>query len=112
MDIARKFIQMGRTRSLRYALRPGGKKYKTKKGSKGDDTGGRVEMKRTGEVYDEEKLKGASVFEVYERRCWEDEVYLRLWNEWGGGKVTMPKEKRVVVDGDEAGDAAGQGSSK
>lgn len=111
MDIARKFIQMGRTRSLRYALRPGGKKYKTKKGSN-DDGGGRVQMKRTGEVYDEEKLKGASVFEDYERKCWADEVYLRLWSEWGGGKVTMPMEKRVVVDVEAAGGAAGQGSSK
>jgi hypothetical protein len=27
MDMARKFIQMGRTRSLRYALRKGGRKY-------------------------------------------------------------------------------------
>jgi hypothetical protein len=36
MDTARKFIQMGRTRSLRYALRPGGRKYARVTDSDGD----------------------------------------------------------------------------
>lgn len=124
MDTARKFIQMGRTRSLRYALRPGGRKYayvsdgndgdKGESSSKAassskpsslkatkhspacddaaddvddDHPGGRrkVAMKRTGEVYDEEKLKGAQVFEGYLDRCWADEVYSRAWEAWKRG---------------------------
>lgn len=81
MDVCRKFLQMGRTRSMRYALRPGGKKYDK------DEDGNKVEMKRTGEVHDEEKLEGAKIFTRYEKRCWEDEVYRRLWVEWGGNET-------------------------
>ncbi|ORY27188.1 hypothetical protein BCR39DRAFT_448156, partial [Naematelia encephala] len=66
MDISRKFIQMGRTRSLRYALRRSGRKY--------DPSSGK-EMERTGEVYDVEKSKGARVFETVLERCWSDIIY-------------------------------------
>ncbi|KAI9638095.1 uncharacterized protein MKK02DRAFT_14696, partial [Dioszegia hungarica] len=69
-DTARKFIQMGRTRSLRYALRPGGKKYEHD-----DETGEKKEIKRTGEVHDQGKLDGAGVFAEVLKRCWEDGWY-------------------------------------
>lgn len=89
MDISRKFLQMGRTRSLRYALRPGGRKYgpvptETPGPSKHrrDGTAVGEEMKRTGKVYDQGKLDGAGIFEGYEKRCWADEVYTRMWDEW------------------------------
>lgn len=113
MDITRKFIQMGRTRSLRYALRKGGKKYehpdsapetddikgKRKRSEDNDQDNeaeskekgighevsrgsGRKEIPRTGEVYDEEKLEGANIFEGYLDRCWADEVYSRAWQDW------------------------------
>lgn len=39
MDMARKFIQMGRTRSLRYALRKGGKKYERAEDADGKNHG-------------------------------------------------------------------------
>ncbi|KAK8869765.1 hypothetical protein IAR55_000333 [Kwoniella newhampshirensis] len=90
MDITRKFLQMGRTRSLRYALRPGGRKYSASTGE---------EMARTGKVYDEEKRKGAGVFEGYLDRCWRDEVYQEAYDEWAKegkkAKVVNGKGKSV-----------------
>lgn len=77
MDVTRKFIQMGRTRSLRYALRPGGRKY--------DKTTGE-EMKRTGKVADESKLKGAKIFEACLKRIEGDEVYAKAKKDWGKKK--------------------------
>lgn len=73
MDVTRKFVQMGRTRSLRYALRPGGRKY--------DKTTGK-EMRRTGEVADEGKLAGANIFEGYLADIETDEVYAKAKEEW------------------------------
>ena len=112
MDTARKFLQMGRTRSLRYALRRGGKKY--------DHTpnGEREEIPRTGEVYDEEKLRGAGVFEGFLGRVWEDAVYLGNWEEWRGkqgngsgtgGQGSMGKRRARAEGGREAGQAEGMG---
>lgn len=77
MDITRKFIQMGRTRSLRYALRPGGRKYDKTTGS---------EIKRTGKVADESKLRGAQVFEACLKRIEGDEVYADAKKNWGKKK--------------------------
>ena len=68
---------MGRTRSLRYALRKAGRKYKQSEEGKE-----KVEIPRTGEVYDEEKLCGAGVFEEYLRKAWADEVYVESWKGW------------------------------
>jgi hypothetical protein len=112
MDTARKFIQMGRTRSLRYALRPGGRKYARITDSDGDVPSGPSgskssktqshheheheheravsegprkkgkEIQRTGKVYDEEKLRGAEVFGGYEKRAWGDSVYADAWERW------------------------------
>ena len=92
MDICRKFIQMGRTRSLRYALRRGGKKYTT------DAKGNKEAMKRTGEVYDEGKLRGANVFEGYLDRCWADEEYKGAFERWRKGVRWGPTPRK-----DEAG---------
>ena len=98
MDITRKFIQMGRTRSLRYALRKGGRKYepvepdpKSPKRSKGkrktkeeedEERKMKTEIPRTGEVYDQEKLNGANVFEEYLKKCWDSEEYSTAWEGW------------------------------
>jgi hypothetical protein len=100
MDITRKFIQMGRTRSLRYALRKGGRKYeplesdpkgKGKETEKGrrktkeeedEERKLKTEIPRTGEVYDQEKLNGANVFEEYLDRCWASEEYSKAWEDW------------------------------
>ena len=95
MDISRKFIQMGRTRSLRYALRKGGRKYEPLEQDSKRDKGKRetkeeedeerkmkTEIPRTGEVYDQEKLNGANVFETYLEKCWGDEDYSKVWEDW------------------------------
>lgn len=109
MDITRKFIQMGRTRSLRYALRKGGRKYEEPLGDKkgkrkrGDDNEGenqdegkdeeradKKEIPRTGQVYDQGKLDGANIFEGYLDRCWADEVYARAWEDWRKASKEKP----------------------
>jgi len=96
MDITHKFIQMGRTRSLRYALRKGGRKYEPLESDSKDKVKGKrktkeeedeerklkTEIPRTGEVYDQEKLNGANVFEEYLAKCWESEEYSKAWEEW------------------------------
>ena len=101
MDVSRKFIQMGRTRSLRYALRKGGKKYEPSKSTRSagaakaeeDGPPGTYQIKRatgeklkviprTGEVYDEEKLRGAEIFRSYEGMCWADEAYKAAYEQW------------------------------
>lgn len=104
MDTARKSIQMGRTRSLRYALRPGGRKYQTSSTSTSTSTPtpssnlgkgkAKVEIPRTGEVRDEEKLRGAGVFTEYLEKVWADEMYIKRWEEWRekqGSDTASPK---------------------
>ena len=110
MDVARKFIQMGRTRSLRYALRKGGKKYEQPSDNadldldEDDDatyqikraTGERLKViPRTGEVYDQGKLNGAGIFRLYENHCWADEVYVELWDEWKAKQGVKPQARNV-----------------
>ncbi|KHE72016.1 DUF4385 domain-containing protein [Halobacillus sp. BBL2006] len=64
MDMARKFLQMGYTRSRRYANYKGGKKY--------DDNGDINERD-----IDEEKAKSAEIFEQKWIKVREDEEYLK-----------------------------------
>ena len=77
-DMARKFLQMGWTRSRRYANHPGGKKYRgevpqDKKGQSGAH--GREELPRE---IDEEKARSAAIF--YERyvEARENETYKEM----------------------------------
>jgi hypothetical protein len=64
MDMARKYLQMGYTRAMRYAKYPGGTKY--------DDDGEELEPERWA---DEDKRAAALVFEEYWERVREDEAY-------------------------------------
>ncbi|AGB36116.1 DUF4385 domain-containing protein [Natronococcus occultus] len=64
MDMARKYLQMGYTRAMRYAKYPGGTKY--------DDDGTEREPEQWA---DEEKRRAALVFESYWERVREDETY-------------------------------------
>ncbi|ELY56644.1 DUF4385 domain-containing protein [Natronolimnohabitans innermongolicus] len=66
MDMARKYLQMGYTRAMRYAKYPGGRKY--------DDDGDEREPERWA---DPEKRAAALVFEAYWKRVREDEAYQR-----------------------------------
>src|ERR687893_1037740 len=63
MDVARKYLQMGWTRSLRYAKYKGGNKSRPR------------------ETLDPEKSRVAEVFRKKWRAAAEDEVYLRLEEE-------------------------------
>lgn len=64
MDMARKFLQMGYTRSRRYANYKGGKKY---------DKDGEINDRDI----DEEKAKSADIFEEKWIKAREDEEYLK-----------------------------------
>ncbi|WP_121615940.1 DUF4385 domain-containing protein [Virgibacillus halodenitrificans] len=65
MDMARKFLQMGYTRSRRYANYKGGKKY---------DKNGKVNDRHM----DSEKAISAAIFEVKWKKVRKDEDYLKL----------------------------------
>ena len=65
MDMSRKFIQMGYTRSRRYANHKSGKKY---------DANGEVMAREV----DSEKIKSAAIFEDKWKLVREDKDYLKL----------------------------------
>ncbi|MER2041808.1 DUF4385 domain-containing protein [Desemzia incerta] len=68
MDVARKFLQMGYTRSRRYANYKGGRKY---------EENGEIKER----MIDEEKAKSAAIFEKKWKIVREDEDYLKLKKE-------------------------------
>ncbi len=71
MDMARKYLQMGWTRSLRYAKYPGGRKY--------DDDGTEREPQRW---YDEEKYEISQVYRAYLDRVESDDAYTERRAAW------------------------------
>lgn len=82
MDMARKFLQMGITRSRRYANHKGGKKYDgpvpaDKKGQSGAH--GRKELPKSPE--DPEKAESARIFQEKYYQAKNDEKYQRLARE-------------------------------
>jgi hypothetical protein len=81
MDMARKFLQMGITRSRRYANHPSGKKYDgpvpdDKKGRSGSH--GRTELPKG---FDEEKAESAKIFAEKYYLAKNDEIYQKLMRE-------------------------------
>jgi len=79
MDLARKYLQMGWTRSLRYAKYPGGQKYEE------DDDGNRVEREPQ-QWYDDEKYEISQIYREYLDRVREDEEYQQRKQEWQSGE--------------------------
>lgn len=77
MDMARKFLQMGWTRSRRYANHASGRKYDDKR---------RVLAR----AVDEEKAKSAAIFREYYEKAKANRTYARLRQEFstakGGGR--------------------------
>lgn len=67
MDMARKYLQMGFTRAMRYAKYPGGKKY--------DDDGNENEQQTWA---DEDKREAAVVFKERLEEAKDDATYQRL----------------------------------
>lgn len=81
-DMARKYLQMGFTRAMRYAKYPGGKKYNedgSEKTAQGPDT--------TGSWYDKDKRKAAVVFRKAWERVREDGKYLSLKEQHRSGEL-------------------------
>ena len=72
MDMARKFLEMGFTRSRRYANHPSGKKY-AKDGS--------VRPQSTDALYSE-KARSARVFKEVRDRAAKDEKYVTMRKTW------------------------------
>lgn len=67
MDMARKYLQMGYTRAMRYARYPGGRKY--------DEDG----SERDPQFWaDHDKREGALVYEVWWQRVEDDETYQEM----------------------------------
>ncbi|SFR69977.1 DUF4385 domain-containing protein [Halogeometricum limi] len=66
MDMARKYLQMGYTRSMRYAKYPGGQKYED------------GEEREPREWADADKRAAALVFQAYLERVRDDERYQEL----------------------------------
>lgn len=75
-DMTRKFIQMGMTRSRRYANHKGGRKY----GKDGGVLEKWTEKDPSGQR--EEKAKASRIFKEYWQRCTRDESYRRLKDAW------------------------------
>jgi hypothetical protein len=73
MDMVRKYLQMGWTRSLRYAKYPGGKKR--------DADGTEREPQQW---YDEEKYEISQVYREFLDRVRDDEAYERRRSAWKG----------------------------
>jgi len=74
MDMARKYLQMGWTRAMRYAKYPGGQKYVEEDGERRE--------REPQEWYDEEKREIALVYKKHLDRVRDDEAYQRRKDEW------------------------------
>jgi len=75
MDMARKYLQMGWTRAMRYAKYPGGRKYEE------NEDGQRVEREPQ-RWYDEEKREIALVYKERLDRVRADGAYRRMREEY------------------------------
>lgn len=75
MDMARKFIQMGMTRSKRYANHKGGRKYERSEREGGGRGKSKQLAKSEGHAGKEEKEQVSEIFREYWMRCKEHEGY-------------------------------------
>ncbi|WP_049900850.1 DUF4385 family protein [Halococcus agarilyticus] len=86
MDMARKYLRMGYTRSMRYARYPGGQKYVDSEARCASDDE-RAKPASSGEERDPEhwadhdKREAALVYEVWQEIVENDDEYQRLKNE-------------------------------
>ncbi|KAJ3299436.1 hypothetical protein HK104_008942 [Borealophlyctis nickersoniae] len=93
-DMARKYLQMGYTRSMRYARHAGGRIY--------DGEGRRLEEKGTEKVVDSEKLESAKVFKEAWDAVEKDAEYTAWRQRWkeehekAGKKAQATEDKRLA----------------
>jgi len=78
MDMARKFLQMGYTRSRRYANHPGGTKYAGKKPKDGAPRTKRKVLPQAADWATSPKAQSARIFYGYYLKAREDAKYRRL----------------------------------
>ncbi|QDS73171.1 hypothetical protein FKW77_002228 [Venturia effusa] len=83
--MARKFIQMGMTRSKRYANHAGGKKY---------DANHKELAKSDSHKDHDEKLAASEIFKEVWQRCKEHEGYQRMKEEFLKEQKVWEKEGR------------------
>ena len=76
MDMARKFLEMGFTRSRRYANHPSGKKY-ARDGSVSPQSPTALHC---------EKSRSANVFKKMRDKVAKDETYVKMRKEWRGAE--------------------------
>jgi Domain of unknown function (DUF4385) len=91
-DMTRKFIQMGMTRSRRYANHKGGRKY-GKNGEAlerwtGDDVSGQRQ----------EKEEASRIFKEYWQRCTRDVSYRKLKDQWSADKRALDTSRPSRTD--------------
>jgi hypothetical protein len=73
MDMARKFLEMGFTRSRRYANHPSGKKYEIKDGKK-------VIGPQASDALTSDKAKSADIFKKMRDKVIDDPIYQEMRN--------------------------------
>ncbi|BGP03675.1 hypothetical protein RTG_03225 [Rhodotorula toruloides ATCC 204091] len=95
-DMARKFIQMGMTRSMRYANRAGGRKYSAEDGS--------LLPKSSDHPGAKDKLASAAIFREVWERVKGRERYAELRKEWEKEKKEWLKSRPKEEEGSEAED--------
>jgi len=82
MDMARKYLQMGYTRAMRYARYPGGQKYDESEAQRASEASGETASdgtERDPQFWaDHDKREAALIYEVWWHRVEDDEVYREL----------------------------------
>ncbi|TKA54443.1 hypothetical protein B0A53_03136 [Rhodotorula sp. CCFEE 5036] len=94
-DMARKFLQMGMTRSTRYANRAGGRKY---------DSSGSLLPKSTDHPGAAAKLESARIFREAWERVKAREGYHELRKEWEAEKKRWEREGKPGLQAQEDGE--------
>jgi Domain of unknown function (DUF4385) len=89
-DMTRKFIQMGMTRSRRYANHKGGRKY----GKDGEVLEKWTEEDASGKRA--EKEEASRIFKEYWQRCTRDDTYRALKDGWSAEKKEAPGGRRPL----------------
>ena len=83
MDMCRKFLEMGFTRSRRYANHKSGRKYVTKPPYyHTGDRGGTPILPQESDALTNEKAKCASIFKVVRDLVANDPIYRQMRQEW------------------------------
>ena len=83
MDMCRKFLEMGFTRSRRYAKHKSGRKYKTKPPYyHTGDRGGAEVLPQDSDALTNEKSHCASIFKIVRDIVAQDKKYIEMRREW------------------------------